>query len=344
MANRKPKVVRGTGKGRRVIDNSAAGNRIQLRHNDGAVDNAFDIAGFPDGLIREMLTGIVEQETAYADVLCGRQFRQKTTLEGGIPIRGTKASVARGENRNLPPGAEAKPIRYDVGSVSYKAGAYVGFSELTAEERGAAGAYFDQDAVALEIETAVRDANTALDRDLDAMLQSTSLNTEYALSVDWDDFGAVSSMFGDLKTLRQVTVPKADTIIIGRNAQNTMLQHDNLLAKVNQYSGGAADPGILESWLRASIGFTNVFIFDRLYNSDTDPSDAANNDYLFDDSVWVGYFDDIVMVHPDWEDQDRVDVEWVTRRRLHEVQFSRYNDLLRPTQGKGAIVTGLNAA
>lgn len=351
---REPRIVHARqNKGRRVVNNSSADFGITVPRLDNSgrpVNNAFDVADFPDGLIREMLTGIVTQETAFADDLCGRQFRQKTSLEGGIPIRGTTGGVARGENRNLPPGAEAKPYNYDVGSVSYKAGAYVGFGELTDEERGAAGYYFDQDAVSLEIETAVREANTALDRDLAAVLESTTLNTEFALGSsggDWDDLGTSSTMYANLLTLREVTVKGAPTIIYGRGAANTMKQHEDFLASGisgNYYAGGAAPESALQAWLKEYVGFTNVYRFDRLYNTDTDPEDAASLDYLFDDFVWVGYDDDLVMVHPDWEDQDKVEINRVTRRRLHEIQFSRYDDIIRPTLLKGAIVTGLNAA
>lgn len=350
-AGRRPNVVPARlNKGRRVVNNSGDQFGVLVPQQGGPINNAFDISDFPDGLIREMLTGILTRETSFADELCGRQYRQKTSLTGGVPIRGGKATVARGENQGLRPGAEAKPYTYDVSSATYEALAYVGYGTLTDEERGAAGYYYDQDAVALEIETAVREANTALDLKLEAVLESTTLNTEFALGSnggDWDDFGASSTMFQNLRTLRQVTVPGADTIILGRNAENTMLQHDDFLASEiagNYYAGGSGEESVLHAWLRQYIGFTNVFKFDRLYNADTDPADDINYTYAFDNGVWVGYADDLVLIHPDWEDQDKVEVERVTRQRLHEIQFSRYDDIIRPTTKKGAIVTGLNAA
>lgn len=310
---------------------------------------AFSTAGFPEGLIREMLEGIVEDETAFADGSVGRRITEKTSMSGRIPIRGTQGGVARGQNRKLGPLEEAKAYNYGVTFVQYNAGAYPGYGLLSDEERNDAEYFFDRDAVELEIRTATREANTGLDRDYGDLLADPVVNQPFDVLVDGSGNWGVSTtaMANDLRNLREVIVPKADTIIIGRQAANLMLNNDDLLATPlggNAYVGGTGAKELLAEWLVRYIGFTDVQYMERLYNSSDVAVDEGNEtlEYIFDFGVWVGYGDDLVLVHPNAPDQDTLEIERVTRKRAHEIQYVRYDDLIRPSLKKGATVQNIS--
>lgn len=304
---------------------------------------AFSVSGFPEGLVREMLEGIVEEETAFADSVMGRKITERSAMSGRIPIRGTTGGVGRGENRALAPLEEAKAYAYNVTFAQYNAAAYVGYGLLSDEEKNDAGYFFNEDALGLEMRTARRDANTGLDRDFDTLISSTSLNTEFDVTSNGGTWSGVSTMAANLRTLREVTSPGATDIIIGRAAKNIMSDNDDFLATPiggNAYAGGSGEEQLLAEWLKRYCGYTNVHFFERLKNTAGIGATAALG-YHFDLGVWVGYADDLVMVSPQNDEQNSLEIERVTRKRATEIQFTRYDDMIRPTLLKGATVTNL---
>lgn len=311
---------------------------------------SYQLNGFPDDLIREMLTGIIETEVAFADTACGQQFRKQTSLTGSVPIKSSGATLGTIEGyAGLAPGEVAPGEEYTVTSVAYTAKARVGKGILTDEERNDYDAMFNEDAVNAQLTTARQNANTRLDKYLETILSSTSLNTEAAAGSGYGPgWGSASStMAADIRKVRETVAPGADTIIIGRALKNVMLDNDALLATPiagNNYGGGTGAESILVAWLKQYTDFTNVLFFDKKYDSSGGRGAAAAVSYLFDSLAWVGYSDDLVLVHPTGPINDLVDIERKSEVRSHVIQYSRYDDILRPTLLKGAVMTGFTAA
>lgn len=307
---------------------------------------AYQIASLPDiGTVQEVLDGIIQETPSAADRLCRRVGDNKTALSGKIAIRGTTWTVTRGENRNLAPLEEANDYEADISFVQYNAGAYVGTSLLSDEERNDANAIADLDAYAQSLETARHDANTGLARDLAAVLKDTTATVNQSFNVTsagngvWDASGA--EMDTDLRTVREVTVPGADMIVIGRGARQTMIKNDQFLASElggNQYADGSGRYGALTQWLRDYTGFSRVEYFDTLYNSAALAADPTLA-YIFDNDIWVGYSDDLVLVHPNSPIQDTQEANRITSKRAWKLQYSRYDAIIRGSAAKGVVLT-----
>lgn len=304
---------------------------------------AFSTAGLPEGVIREMLTGIVADELAFADEVC-RRVTGRAAMTGRIPIRGTAGGVGRGENQALAPLSEAKAYDYEVSFAPYTAAAYVGYGLLSDEEKNDSTYFFDEDAINLEMQTARRDANTALDRSLSSALSSVTLNDALNVTANggaWDS--GTSTPAANLREAREELAPHSDTIIIGRAAANALMDTDDFLATPiagNAYDGGVGNQPLLELWLKQYLRFKNVYIFDRLALS-SGVNQANVIEHLFDDGVWVGYQDDLILVHPDNDEQDSLEIERVVRKRAYEIQHTRYDDIIRPSLIKGVTLTNV---
>ena len=309
----------------------------------------FQLNGLAPDLIREMLTGIIEAETAFADVACGNQFRQVTALAGNIPVLGSGATLGTIEGyAGLVPGEAAPGEEYDVTYAAYTARARSGKGILTDEQRNDFTAMFGEDAVESALRTARQNANTRLDKFLETKLSSTSLNTEFAAGgvggLTWKS--SSSTMAADLRKCREETAPGADTIIIGRALRSVMLDNDGLLGSAltgNQYAGGTGNTTALEAWLKEYIGFDRVLFFDKKYDSSGGRGATPAVSYLFDALGWVGYADDLVLVHPTGPSNDLAEIERAAEVRSHVIQYTRYDDILRPTVLKGAVLTGFTA-
>lgn len=310
----------------------------------------FNLNGLPSDLIREMLEGIVETETAFADTVCGQQFRLQTALAGNVPVKGSGATLGTTEGyEGLAPGEVAPGEEYDVTYVAYTAKARVGKGILTDEERNDYTAMFSEDAVDGALRTARINANTRLDKFLETKLSSTSLNAEAAAGTGfgptWKSTSA--TMAADLRKMREETAPGADTIIIGRALRNVMLDNDALLGSAisgNNYGGGTGQTTILEAWLKEYVGFANVHFFDKKIDSSGGRGESPTVSYLFDTYAWIGYSNDLVLVHPTGPINDLADIERKAEVRAHVIQYTRYDDILRPTLLKGAVATGFTAA
>lgn len=309
----------------------------------------FQLNGFPADLIREMLVGIIEDEKAFADEACGTQFRLVTALNGSVPILGSGATLGTIEGwEGLVPGQSAPGEEYDVTSVTYSAKARSGKGILTDEQRNDFTAMFGEDAVESALRTARINANTRLDKFFESKIESTSLNTEFAAGglggLTWKS--ASSTMAADLRKCREETSPGADTIIIGRALRSVMLDNDGLLGSSisgNNYAGGTGETTILTAWLKEYIGFSNVLYFDKKYDSSGGRGAAPAISYFFDTKAFVGYSDDLVLVHPTGPANDQAEVERVAEARSHAIQYSRFDDVLRPTKLKGAVLAGFTA-
>lgn len=311
----------------------------------------FQTNGLAPELIREMLEGIVEDEKCFADIACGQQFRVPTALTGNVNVKSSSATLGTIEGYlGLAPGEEALGEEFTVSSVAYEAKARVGKAVITDEERNDYDNAFTDDAYNALLTQAYRTSGTKLDKFLETKLESTVLNGNAiagagGYGVGWG--ASASDMLKDIRLAREVLSPGADTFIVGRVLRNVMLGNDGLLATPlsgNNYGGGSAEESILSAWLKQYGGFTNVLFFDRMYNSagargNTDPTVA----YFFDNFAWVGYSEDLVLVHPNHPINDLSEESRTTEKRSALLQFTRYDDIIRPTKLKGGLLTGFTA-
>lgn len=308
---------------------------------------SLDIGTFPDGLIREMLVGIVEEEESLVDKIFGRQIRDLVAMSGEIPRDGTESGVARGDNQALKPGVEAEEGEGEVDTVSYNARAYVG-EYLTPEEVVATLAYYGEEGLARDLRAARRDANTALDRKVfgtAGILASTSLNNERdatsAGGGPWSDSGSNSNPVKDIRYAKQTGAPGADTVIVGLNPKNSLMIHSDVLADKMYFGGAGTDNEEgLENWFKRKFGFRNVFFIEKLFNSAAKTKDPSLS-YIGENLVWIGYHDDLCLVHPRHQINDQATQERVQKRRSWRTQFVRYDDAIRPTKEKGVVVTNV---
>ena len=352
--NRKPRIFRRKGDiAGRLIKLSSGAQLKWIEEN--VIKNAFDVNDVNGDMMRDAITSIMSKDTAEADRICGRIYRDKVLLDGFIPKRSSRHTVPRGENRNLSPKAPAVPIQSEVQMVAYHALAQVGRSEISDEEEATAGALFNKDELAEQLEVCRRDANAAVDRNLAARLSSTTSNAEYDVTVDgaadWADGGSLSTMSKDIRNVKREIIPGADTIVIGPRAKQTMLQHAALLAGINNYattagaSGAAA--GALESWLKTDEEFENVFFLDKLVDNgtDRDGSTAPTKAHLFNDGVWIGYHDALIQVHPNAPAQDTAEIGRVLGNRLYDILYARYTDVVDDSNlaDLGCYMTEINS-
>jgi hypothetical protein len=299
------------------------------------------LASLPDGVVREIFRGVTEEETAWIDEYVGRRVDDVMTMSGSIPVSDSDSSLGRGLNKGLPPLAEAEEFHSTMGSVAYNATAYVGLSSLSDEAKNDRQ-FYGEDALAEELTKARRDSNTALDLYLSDILTSTSFNVEYdvtsAGSGAWDDGGLASDPITDIRSARDSSAPGSDTIIVGRLARNALQVHPDVIAQFSNIAAGTIGDEALLNWLKVTFGFENALVFDKKYNS-ANSGQSTSISYIFDTGIWIGTWNDVVLVHPDMDNQDNVSVERMQTKRGDRTQVERYDDIIRPTQEKGCTLT-----
>lgn len=318
---------------------SARGHRAQQKEKAMPVPGV-DAGDFPAGLISEMLTGIVEEETSLVDEIFV-PWDRTTVLSGNIIIDGSESGLARGENQGLGPMVSAKEHRGAIGTAPYNAKAYVGKS-LLADESVNNFEAIGEDAMALELTKARRDANTALDRyAFDTVLASTVLNNTFAAVALWSDLGVASKPVAEIRKARQESAPGADTAILGRKVVNGLMEHPDVIAELSNFNAGTSDETFLENWLKRKFGFTFVHFLEKKYNSGAVGTATAS--YIGDTLAWFGHASNIINVHPKSSIQDTVDQLRLVDPRALLTQYARYDDPIRPVKELGCVITSVVA-
>jgi hypothetical protein len=323
---RRPK---GRIKGRNLVNNTSKG--IRLRQFD-PVNNAFDTTNVPDTLVREMLSGILSENTGEWERILGRIYMDKTSLGGEIPRRDSRHTVPRGNNKDLGPAEQAQPHNEVPGEISYKALAQVGYGILTDEERISADHVFSVDEVNEQLEVAVRESHAACSRKLEERLESTTSNQTFDVTTDgngdWYDKGSSSTFVDDVQYAQRVLVPGSDTAVMGPNVANIIARHKQFTAGINYFEGGVGKRSEVEAFLSDTLRIPNVFVLEVLLDSETAiDATSITPEWLFDDGFWLGYGTALVGVKPNHVSQDSAEIGRVLRGRLHELMFAQYVDI-----------------
>lgn len=303
----------------------------------------FDVGSIPEQQLREIAYGLSSEAEAFADLVCNK-ITERTTLNGSIPTMDSTFSLAQNINGGLTPLAEARPHLGSLGTTSYACLAYVGSSLISDEERNDLAVY-GLERISQAAVMARADANLSLDKDLEAALESTSLNTEFDVTSDgngeWDDY-TNGTPIQDMIKAKRTQCPEADTIILGMRAYEALVGHPDIIAETSHFSGGSLDWNALEAYFRRKVpGIRQVFTSMKLYDNAAYGA-TASFDFLFQDNVWMGKQSDLIMVAPANADvQDKLEIDRVTSRRAHLVQYSRYADIVRPTQAHSSVFTNL---
>lgn len=303
----------------------------------------FDLNSVPEQVLRSIALGLVTTEQAVADTLCTK-FTEKTTLSGRVPVLSSKATMARADNVGLGPGEEPKAHGGKLKpSTPYNCLAYVGYDEITDEERNDLSV-FSLDYIADRVRQARVDSNMGVDLKLQEILESTSLNTEFDVTSDgngaWTD-KVNSTPLEDMVEAKHTFCPGADTIIYGPAIKRALLAHPDLIAEYSQFNAGALDIDGLSALIARKTGITNVQYVEKFYDS-ANEGQAVSVTYLFDTLFWMGHKRDLVMVDPaNAAINNKAEIERVVSRRLHQVQHTRYIDILRNTQELGAVFSNV---
>lgn len=294
---------------------------------------------------RDTLTGIVEVEESPFDAIVksvGRSYEDKEDLVGEIPTFGSGMTLGQGNNQSLGLGEEAMPVMGEIAMTAYDCAPNVGVGSL-----------YDKHKARLEITTpmkaltylqtmAVRDANLAYSRVWAALLTNSTYNKTFAAAANYDDGGATSDPTADLKRAKSTETFRADTVIMGFDVVDGLSTHPHIVSNYAMYDsdGGAVEWGAVIAYLK-ELGFKNVFIIDIIYNSA--PLGATPVETrLAADLLWVGHGDDLVNVHPKFDEQDSVEEMRYPNKRKTEIYYNRWDAPKRPTKTKGCYIT--NAA
>lgn len=307
-----------------------------------------DLQNVPQSAIREILDGLEAGDTALPDRIFGTQLRMATTMSGSIPRYLVEHGVKRGNNMNMQPLEEAEEYEDGIGSLSYNALGSVGLGFISDEHKNDLGVY-GVDAVANGVQQAVQDANTALNRKMATLLTNTTSNAEadvtstlYTGAGDaaWSDGGTASTPYEDLLYIVQELCPSADFFVMGRAVAAALRVHDDIKARLSNYSAGGVTDDELKAFMASNFGLAGE-IFNKkeaLYNSAA-KGQTMSRVHLMPNGLWIGERDALVQIHPNHPEQDNAEINRVTRKRAYEVQYTRYDDLQVSSTDLGVTVT-----
>jgi len=319
--------------------------------------NAFDIGSIPSALMRRIHEGLQTDEVAEAESICTLRA-DATTRNGTIPLLTSATLLARTENAGLAPLEAAKSHGGSMGTVKYEVKAYVGVDLVSDEER-ADMAYFSEDAIAIHMRQARRNANASIDQKLEEVLLSTTDNNIFNCLAAGDGNGAwntaSSTPLDDVQQASDTFAPDANTIVLGRSVYNALVRNDDIIAETSQFAGsGQLNYTALEALFRAKIpNLEHFFIFDKKINRaplDAPGDSGAPNapsvvfDRLFRNGFWLGMKEDILLIKPSGEGlEDQAEVTRKDEIRAHRIQYTRYIDIIRPFQEMGVTFTNVIA-
>ena len=289
----------------------------------------------PAGLVPRVFKGLEGEPSAVIDSLPGIVELDVTDLAGTIPTLPTSSLLSREDDAGLAEGVRAREIDVNMGSATYLLKRYTGFSKIPD------GTRIDMDgkgAKTLELfaRLCLKQANTKLNRRLNTVLTSTSLNKEQAAGTAFTD--AASTPIQILQAAFE-KCGYGDTLVLGRDVLEAFQVHPDFIARTSNFDGGAVGTGEVVNILRNVFNnLRNVYAMGHIhhYNSATEGQTAVLA-YPFDGTLWVGHAEDIVKV-----EQPGANAE-TGRDILSESEILRYTrrvDIVRPNQDTGCVVTG----
>lgn len=298
---------------------------------------AHNLSTLPGQIVRETIMGLMSDSQALIDRI-GRKVPVKG-IQGTIPVLPSVNSLAREDLQGgIAEGAEAKPIDTFNSNLSYATLRYTGIAYLT---DGAKIELDDFGVNSLEyyLSLCMMQVAAGINKDTDDVLKSTSLNIETAANNGaWSS--SSSTPIRDIREARRAS-GYGDTIILGRDAAEFLMEHPDMIARLSNFSGGSLAQGELVDLLRRTFsGVTNVVIGSNLYNSATE-GQSASLAYQFDGLAWVGHSDDLVIPEQTGEPQTATFRE--EPRDATGLRYTRRLCVKRPNQDKGSVITGVTA-
>lgn len=301
-------------------------------------------SSIPQQTLAEVTKGVVQETPCFADLICRRRTDVKT-LAGVAPFLTSDATTARGLNRDLAPGADARAERGAFGSVNYNCLRQTGLSEIFDESQISASAY-DLDLIAHWLEQAVKDAGVSTDLKLADVLASTTLNAEYDVTTDgngeWDDLTNGTPAEDIVNAADQV--PIYDLAVIGRGAANALRNSPAFQGRFLNYTGGGSlTLDELRGQVASLLGIPQDAVWilqDAVYNGAALGQPFAPA-YIFGDGMWIGRRDDLQLFDPQAEENHRSEQERQARAATSLVAYHRYVDIIRHVQANGVTLTNI---
>jgi hypothetical protein len=277
-------------------------------------------------------------QQSLADEICTK-YTRTTTLSGTLPRYLTKTTLARIQNKDLSPGAEAETHGGEAGSVSYNCLAQVGYDVITDEHKHDIEVY-GRDAIEDHLGVAIATSNLNIDDKLREVLESTSLNGEESVGNAWDDGGSSSTPWEDMRDGIQSKAPGADTIVCGIDVAQALMSNSNFYAQTSYFNAGTSNLDALAEDLKANLkGIQNVYLPRKIYDS-ANRGQNTSVDYLMKSTFWIGHKRNLIMVDPQGEINNKTEISRAARRRSDEIVFTRYVDIIRPDSLLGVTFTG----
>lgn len=302
-----------------------------------------NVGSIPNILIAEIMQQLVTSEPAQADAICTRRT-DRTTLAGSIPVLQSITTLARAEDVGVGPFAEVADHGGSMTTAAYNCLARVGSSRVSDEEVNDIGA-LGQDAIAMHLGICRAVANFKTDFALATALTSSSLNGTFDCNSDgggeWDD-KTNGTPLEDLLKASRTFAPDADMLVVGRRVAEALMSHPDIKNEVANFNAGQIDYNSLEAYLRRKIpNIRHIHVLDKLYNTNGLGQTPVVS-RLFEINAWLGYKSDLLLVEPAGAPiQNQVEQERQVSKRSTLLQYSRYNDILRPSASLGVRFTNV---
>lgn len=268
------------------------------------------------GYMQDVAYDILAQTTSWVEEAFIPQSG-KTTMSGFFYVPGLASRLGRGLSSGYAPGEEIKESVSRILKVAYECTRRSGLSIVPDEIRNDLAAVGVDSATLNGIVESVI-AEALIQRSLAGVTLVTDTvqfsQTATMTSLAGDDItgGSACDLAGAYRTLRTITLPGADKIILPAGDAVQIAGHPQVTGKFVQNTEGAADWDdfeLVKNWLRRAAGFREVVVVDDNYNSAVlNASDDVSKAFA-GGTQWIGYSNALHMVKPTMESQDRVDMD-----------------------------------
>jgi hypothetical protein len=298
----------------------------------------------PQQVLNEITLGIVQDTAGLADRVC-RIRRDIETLKGEAPFLSSEATTRRRENRDLSPGARAKPANGGFGSVPYNCLRQTGLAEIYDESQISAAAY-NLDLIAHWVQEAVKQTYTNTDAKLEEVLSSTTQNLEYDVTSDgsgsWLDLTNGAPLTDIINAAR--LVPGRDLVICGYDALIAIQNHPQSQGRLSGYESGTVS-FINEAQVlianAARVRPEQVILFvdeDAIFNEEA-AGQGFSTEYVFTDGFWIGKRDDLQLFDPQHPENRKSEMDRTIEGAVTTLAHHRYVDIIRHVQQNAVTLT-----
>lgn len=181
--------------------------------------------------------------------------------------------------------------------------------------------------------------NTAIDTDGATILKSTTLNATVSAADAWSD-ASNADPFTDFDGLVDEVGSINPLIWLGLNKARELsaLPAFRDAAKNFDATGGRVSLQMVSDILMDRYNAERVIIDASVWQNDNNVAQTINKSHIFDDVVWVGDPDHMLVVER--SDLREVDSEYKSKSGNYHTWITEYLDIARAETERGAVLTG----